>query len=466
MYFFKYAQMPAHVKMRPPKLVKSGTVSSKNHRFESFTQRIAKLDIDPVRRVRRQDLVEKNAPAAASYFKASLEQWNDLNLSENFTDFARLVRPLCDSLPQLLHYQNRVMDLLAEYTGKMDAQSLEPLLSLLAHFAHDLGLRFEPHFHKAVTLVASVAAKHPDVEVIEWSFSCLAWLFKYLSRLLVPDLRPLYDILVPLLGKEHQKQYVVRFAAESMSFLLRKAGATYKKNKVPLENIVRHAIEDLNHHSQERNIQSYQQGLMTMFAGAIKGIKRGLHSSGGSVIRTLLETLVEYDRYDEKLAVEVVYGCLINLIHHVDRDGYKELMESVLEGVEPLLLSPHPESSAIGGRILFIMSGVRKGSRVEDWQPLLDTVTRFLVRMIALPSEQRDRAAVELLPATAVILQSSPMDVVIPQLRDIMTVISDDRLSNHFLGFCYQFAQIGTDRFISLMLPSFQRLVGQPYESQ
>ncbi len=276
--------MSAHAKMRHSKLVKSGTVSSKNYRFESFTQRIAKLNIDPIRRVRRQNLIEHDSPATASYFQASLEQWNDLNLSENFTDFARSVKPLCDSLPQLLHYQNRVMDLLAEYIGKMDAQSLEPLLSLLAHFAHDLGLRFEPHFHRAVTLVALVAAKHPDVEVIDWSFSCLAWLFKYLSRLLVPDMRPLYDVLTPLLGKEHQKPYVVRFAAESMSFLLRKAGAMCQKNKAPLGNIVRHAIQDLIQCPQNRNIKSYQQGLMAMFAGAIKGVKRGIHSSGGAIV--------------------------------------------------------------------------------------------------------------------------------------------------------------------------------------
>ncbi len=167
----------------------------------------------------------------------------------------------------------------------------------------------------------------------------------------------------------------------------------------------------------------------------------------------------EQDQSNKERAVEVLYGCLINLIHHVDRSGYKGLIEPVLESLQSVFLSIHPEKLSISGRILFIMAGVRKGSRVEDWQPLLQTVTRLLVMMTTLPPEELDRAAVELLPATAVILQSAPMDVDVPQLQDVMNVVSDDRLSGHFLGFCHQFAEMGTDRFISMMLPSLKRLV-------
>ena len=449
--------MSSHFKARPSKAVKGGTVSTRNHRFQSFNQRIAKINIDPVRRVRRQNLGEQDTSATASYFKTSLEEWVDLNLSENFTDFVRLVEPLCESLPQLLHYQHRVMDLMTEYIGKMDAHSLEPLLSLLGHFAHDLGLRFEPHFQRAVTLVASVAAKHADVEVIESSFSCLAWLFKYLSRLLVPDLRPLYDIFVPLLGKENQKLYVVRFAAEALSFLVRKAGALYHKNQKPLEILTRHAFEDLKHATQGRSVQFYQQGLMTMFAGAVKGVKRGLYSSGGAVIQSLLENVLEEGQVRNFQAEEVVYGVLISLIHHVNREGFQPLFETVLQGMAGIFQHPKSGNLAFGGRLLFIVSSVRKGTRVQRWQPMLETLERLLDAIIALPSEAIDDAAVEMIPATAVILELAPMDVVIPHLRKIMVVISDERLTKHFLTLCHCFAQMGTERFSSILLPYLQK---------
>ena len=128
------------------KRTKGGTASSRKHHFESFPQRIAKLNIDPVRRVRRPTADDTDITTTFSYFKTSFNEWRDLNLSEGFTSFAREVAPLCESLPQILHYDNRIMDLLVGYIEKADTWSLEPLLSLVAHFAHDLGARFEKHF--------------------------------------------------------------------------------------------------------------------------------------------------------------------------------------------------------------------------------------------------------------------------------------------------------------------------------
>lgn len=449
--------MSSGVKMRPSKVLKSGTTSTKNHRFESFTQRIAKLKIDPVRRVRRHGLEDEDLSATTSYFKDSLERWVDLNLSENFTDFARSAKPLCESLPQLLHYQDRVMGMLAEYIGKMDALSLEPLLSLLGHFAHDLGAQFEPHFPATVDLVASVAAKHPDVEVIEWAFTCLAWLFKYLSRLLVPDLRPLYEILAPLLGREHQKLFIVRFAAEALSFLVRKAGALYFKNKTPLEIIIQHAFEDLRKTAETRDVQFYQRGLMTLFASSVKGVKRGLHSSGVAVIRSLLNNITKEDRSYGSWAKEVFCGVLINLIHHTDADGFKEIMEAVLDGVQDISLHPRPGTLAFGGRLLFIMASVRKGSRIQDWQPMLEKLKHLLTSTTILSHAAVDDVAAHILPAAATILQSSPLDIILPHLREIMQIITDERLQEHFLTFCDYFAQMESERFRSFLLPELQR---------
>jgi len=196
------------------KKVKGGTESTRNHTFKGFSQRIAQLKIEPVRRGRSTILDDAELDSTFSYFRDAFLEWRELTLSDSFTAFARRVASLCDSLPQVLHHSGNIMALLVEYIEHGDKYAQEPLLSLMTHLAHDLGERFEKHFEQAVTVVSRLAARHADVEVIEWSFSCLAWLFKYLSRLLVPDLRPVFDLMSPLLGKEHQKVFVSKFAAE------------------------------------------------------------------------------------------------------------------------------------------------------------------------------------------------------------------------------------------------------------
>ncbi|KAK5009683.1 U3 snoRNP protein, partial [Cryomyces antarcticus] len=250
---------PVKVIKPQKKSTKSGTASSRKFRFESFSKRISKLTIDPIRRARRNEVNTDGDSEVSSYFKTAFEEWKDLNLSEQYTNFSREVAPLCESLTQVVYYQDRIMDILIGYIAKQDANSLKPLLDLLAHFAHDLQDRFDKHFERAVATICRVAADHADAEVIEWSFNCLAWLFKYLSRLLVPDLRPLYDLMAPMLGKTHQKPFITRFAAEAMSFLMRKAGAVYHRDHKPLDDILAHIMVDHEKEAAEHDVSLYQQ---------------------------------------------------------------------------------------------------------------------------------------------------------------------------------------------------------------
>ena len=126
------------------------------------------------------------------------------------------------------------MGLLVQYISLHEKEALEPLLDLLTAFAHDLGTRFEKHYAKSLELLIGIAGKARDVEVIEWTFGALAFLFKYLSKLLVPNLIPTYDVVCGLLGKQRHPPHIARFAAEALSFLVKKAGAPSMK-RIPLE---------------------------------------------------------------------------------------------------------------------------------------------------------------------------------------------------------------------------------------
>ena len=451
---------------RPRKLaVKGGTTSTRKHRFESFNQRISKLNIDPVRRSRRNEVeADDDLAESPSFFKASLDRWKDLNLSENFTSFVREVEPTCNSLAQILYYNQSVFDILVNYIGKRDLLSLEPLLDLLGNFAHDLGVRFEGHFLKAVTLVASLAAEHADFEAIEWSFTCLAWLFKYLSRLLVPNLRPLFDIMAPLLGREPQKLHTTRFAAEAMSFLIRKAATIYAKDTRPLTIIVNAIRDDILQVSESgvkgSNVQLYQYGLMMLFVNSIKGIERKLHSGGAHIYRCILDRQFA-DVSDQRTGYnEIVYGVTVALIHQTDSVNFQPILDIVLKQCQGLRPEPSKSSVAVCGRLLFVVSTVRKGSRIQDWTPVLDA----MLALLELCDPSDEEALAETYKASAVVLQYSPLEQVLAKVRQAMKIIADDRFAPSFLPFCNYFFDLGQDRFQNFLGPHFSRFIASNWK--
>lgn len=442
---------------KPPKLHKGGTKTTKSHRFEGFNQRVAKLKIDPIHRVRRNSFNEDDGDEASSYFRTSLEHWIELNLSENFTEFSQRVGRRCESLPQILYHQDAIMDLLVEYISKKDELCMEPLLSLVAQFARDLGPRFEKHFATAVQLVASVAATHANIEVIEGSFSCLAWIFKFLSRLLVPDLRQLLGIMSPYLGKEKQKYFVTRFAAESMSFLIRKAALVYYKDKTPLERAVNFLFEDIAAVTDSRQLGMYQDGLMAMFSEAVKGIKDGIHSNGVDILRCLIDAATVDNEAQRAIAENILGGVLISLVHHCHSDSFVPVRDLVCGYIE----SPEASTSAVCGqvqcRLILLCLATRKGSRIRAWQRVHEVLLSLLKRAASETADFSSAAIEYLLGAVALAIQTSPMDELLPYMRPLMEQVTQGRLSQHFLPFCSLFATFSSDRFQSVVLPYFQR---------
>ncbi|KAH7115212.1 armadillo-type protein [Dendryphion nanum] len=449
-------------KLKPVKKIKGGTPSSRKHHFESFTVRIAKLKIEPVRRGRSTIVDDAELDATFSYFKNALDEWRDINMGEGFTTFARAVAPLCESLPQLLHHGDRVLDLLVEYIEKGDTFSEEPLLSLVAHFAHDLGVKFEKHFERAVKAVAHLAATHQAVEVIEWSFSCLAWLFKYLSRLLVPDLRPVFNLMAPLLGKHHQKIFVKRFAAESLSFLVRKAAAGYHRDKTPLQLIIKHASDQLYELQETGKDYEFQQGLMSLFSDSIKGIQHGLHSSATAIMQEILLQTYDQDKTTPRHATldPVLTGTIIAVLHHSNAESFEPLLDIILEQVKSQIADG--QSSGLSARMLYTVCGVRKGTRVKNWPPVLEALNALLANFGKSSPDISDRQ--DFLAAATVVFQYCPLDVAIPRVK-ILESLSQGSWEPHFLHFSNLFADVGNEKFKTLLLPYFKKFISQRAES-
>jgi U3 small nucleolar RNA-associated protein 20 len=433
------------------------TATTKAHRFEPFSKRISKLKIDPAHKITRERPVEDDVSLSKPCFRSALEHWNEFNLSQNFTDFAGKVNLLSESLPQLLHHADSIHGLLVDYIGKRDILSLEPLLDLVAQFAHDLGQHFEKYFSPVVTLVTSVAATHEAPEVIEWSFTCLAWIFKFLSRLLVPDLRPVLSIMSTYLGKSRQKDFVKRFAAESVAFLLRKAAIVYPKKRAPLDNVISCLMQDLSEITNEHDLQSYQTGLMALFSEAAKGVDGALHSSAPDLVRCLLEKIVIGTDL-EKRGLQVLEGCLINAIHQSDAQGFRPLL-AVLEQYAMLVKIDTPAFGvSVAVKLLFAVIGARRGSRIESWSGVSKALLHLHQPVLEIGGSvgeiQRD-----FLTALAMTLQYAPMSELLPFASSLSDVVVSTPDARNFFSFCHFFDSIGRERFQSFFLQKLQSFI-------
>jgi len=430
------------------------TATKKLHRYESFTKRISRLKIDPVHAIDKRHREEVDTDLAHSFFRASLEEWSELNLSQTFTTFLNRVNPLCENLPQLLHHSETIFDLLLQAIEKQDALALEPLLSLLAHLAHDLGHRFEQYFSRVVQVVSKVVAAHENAEVVEWCFTCLAWMFKYLSRLLVQDLRPLLDIMIPYLS--NKKDYVVRFSAEALAFLLKKAALLFTKRKGPLVLAINHLFEHLTTDVQKESQLSFQVGMMSLCVECARGIEGQLHASAVNLVKCLLDTATAV--IDQEAIQSTVTGILIALIHETDGETFQPLLEIVLETCQRLTATHDLQNTQRALELLHTIVGTRKGTRISIWGATIQTFLDVVGH-----SDRADwddlsfrRTGIGLV---AGIFQYAPMDQFLPLSERLSDWLVENLSSRDFFSFCTICAKLGRDRFVDLMFPRFQQFV-------
>jgi U3 small nucleolar RNA-associated protein 20 len=444
---------------------------TKKHRFEPFSQRIARLKIDPVRRSASRHALD----ASDSFFKSSLESWIDLNLSAHFTAFCKRVEPYCDSLPQIIHHADDIANTLVSYLQNGTEVSLEPLLDLVAQLAHDLGQRFEIHFSKIVETISHIASSNPHVQVIEWSFNCLAWLFKYLSRLLVPDLRPLFDLIAPLLGQERQKEFVTRFAAEAFSYLIRRASISYHKDKEPLRRIVKHILSKVlsAHHSGTSSCST--DALCTLFGESIKGVNGELSSNGDIIFHEILSQYLVLNDTDS-LASESVFpilkGILDSMIVYSTSKAFRDILRALIsnahsnkldynEGIEIIAYNVNTLSQAISRQristcveLLLLPVCANEGEVIEDWGSIFSFIELVVGHINSY--QELFTIAPQILSLLAASHGTAPIDASIPHNRVFQT-ISNGSWTPYFLGVCEIYAQLDHGRFLTFLQPYFKR---------
>lgn len=447
---------------------KFSTPHQKNHRWESFSTKISKFNsLQPLRKVRRHDLDNEDLSATTSYFQTGLQKWGELNISKPFSFFKRDVWQISETLPQILHFQDKIMGHLVEYISLQDKDALEPLLDLMTAFAHDLGARYEKYYLQSINLLLDIAGKTQPVDVIEWTFGALAFLFKYLSKLLVPDLRPTYDLMAPLLGRSRHPQHIARFAAEAMSFLVKKAAAPSHR-EVALKSLVEHVKNDLVSVAEDRQFTLYNDGVMTMFAEAIKGTDMTIHSTGSAVVSALIDAIPENEATlaRENIWSDVICGVLTSVVHHGNAETMGEFVEEVLAKIR----SKKEELSEDGKaqwktvpyiKILGVLAGVRKGYRITNWDGLLGEFIDLLSitgkGAEDIRQDQIDIMWNSILVKVAIVWHHAPMDALIPHISTLTQTLTKEPFMRWFVPFCAYYCDLNTSRFGSLFRSEFQK---------
>ncbi|CEI64230.1 U3 small nucleolar RNA-associated protein 20 [Fusarium venenatum] len=452
---------------------KNSTPHQKNHRWESFTTKISKFNsLQPLRKVRRHDLDNEDLSTSTSYFQTGLQKWGELNVSKPFSAFKTKVWPLCESLPQLLHFEQRIMDLLADFIAGQDKEALEPLLDLLTAFSHDLGVRFEKHYGRSLDLIVAIAAKPQDADVIEWTFGALAFLFKYLSKLLVPDLRPTFKVMAPLLGKSRHPPHIARFAAEALSFLVKKAAAPSQR-ETALKRLVECARDDLLSIKDDRQFILYKDGLMNMFAEAIKGTDNIIHSTAPAIFVALVDAIPEEERTlsEDTTWTDVVCGVLTSVIHHATAETFGDFADGVHAAIRANMERTAPTDRQWQVvpliRIYGTMAGVRKGYRISNWSPLIKNFVELLSSVTeAAPQDSSSIVWRFVMASTAIVWHHAPIDALIPYINPLIQSLTREPFMKWFIPFCSYFCELDAQRFGSLFRNDFQRFIASHWSEE
>ncbi|KAI6781059.1 U3 small nucleolar RNA-associated protein 20 [Emericellopsis cladophorae] len=462
--------MPAKSSGRIVKARKYSTPHHKNHRYETFTAKVAKFNsLQPLRKVRRHDLDDDDLSATSSYFLSALQKWSELNVAKCFREFKQKVKNI-DTLHQILHHEKDIWKALADSIARQEKESLEPLLEILTAFAHDLGTRFEKRYYtQSLGLIVDIAGKPQDADVIEWTFGALAFLFKFLSKHIVPNLQPTYDTVASLMGRSKHPPHIARFAAEALSFLVKKASVPSHRETV-LPVFVNHVKDDLVKMEGDRQFPLYQDGVMTMFAEAIKGNDHTVHSAGPAIISQLMESMRSDDEKATYSAIwtDVTCGVLTSIIHHSTQSTFGEVMKAVLDKSQKIRaqIDPLPAWTQLMplARVLGVAAGVRKGSRVDSWSELVTALVNILETIAKVdedamvPGDGNELWRYVLVPA-AVTWKHAPIDSLLSKLGLFSKSLTRGPLIHWFIPFCAYVSDLDAQRFGNLLRADFQKFI-------
>lgn len=96
--------------------------------FKKFSERIAEVDLRSSA-LYKIEHINEIPDENRSYFYQTLEKWNSLNLTDEYTTFEKEVKKIhTTTLPQVLHHKEKVIDILFKSVENATSHSIQALL--------------------------------------------------------------------------------------------------------------------------------------------------------------------------------------------------------------------------------------------------------------------------------------------------------------------------------------------------
>ncbi|XP_032077159.1 small subunit processome component 20 homolog [Thamnophis elegans] len=339
------------------------------HRFLTFSERLSNVNIDIIHRI---DRTGSYAEEVETYFHEGLEKWRELNLTWHFVTFYRQVVNKCQSFNQIVYYQNNIVKSLKTHLQVKNSLAFQPLLDLVVQLARDLQTDFYPHFQDFFLCITSLLETQ-DTELLEWAFTSLSYLYKYLWRLMVKDMTNIYGLYSTLLA--HRKQHIRNFAAESFTFLMRKVS-----DKNALLNLM---FLDLGEHPEK------VEGVGQLIFEMCKGVRNMFHSCAEKAILLILKKLGPVTETEVILPWVSIGEVCKQMTQSAARFIYREhfdtffkcLQESVFTLQEKVTKDNSCEASEQMERLLqvyLIIVEYAYGSKISQPEEVCKTLTKII----------------------------------------------------------------------------------------
>ncbi|KAM5170183.1 small subunit processome component 20 homolog [Mantella aurantiaca] len=425
--------------------------SENTFKFQTFSERLGNVNIDIIHRI---DRTESYSEDVETYFYEGLQKWRDLNLTQNFVTFYREVANKCQSFHLLVYHQNAIVQSLKTHLQVKNSLAYQPLLDLVVQLARDLEADFYPHFQDFFKAISSLLDTK-DTQLIEWAFTSLSYLYKYLWRMMVKDMPTIYSLYSTLLA--HHKAHIRNFAAESFAFLMR---------KVPdLNGLLNFMFLDLNEHPQKA------EGLGQLLFEMCKGVRHMFHSCATKALQLILQKVGPVTETEEQLPWTLVGEALKHFVEsatsYINREHLEPLFTSIQETLLELSCKMDANHSAqCSDQIERLLESysilVEYGQGAKIPQP--EQVSKTLTKMLHVPNTSSS-CCHRLLSVISTLLLNENVSLSVSEITATVNKVFDSGFSRRLL-MDFSERMFKMKQFEQHFLPSFLQYILQHFTDE
>lgn len=318
------------------------------HRFLTFSERLALVSVDAVHRIRRVE----NSEDEECNFQASLVKWRDQDRSQRFQEFYAEIVNQSRNFKMIVHYKDEIVAVVLKHLDIPDSLALQALCEILVSLCMDLRSDFYPYFGEFFRVLTKLLHTK-EVERLEWIFSALSLMFKYLWKYMVSDIDNILNMYQNLICGDHP-EHIESFAAESVTFLIRKAccrDGFFKKFFLIYKDI------------------PMEQSIGKILYHLLKGVSETLYSRTESLMPNLLQCIGSPD-LDARAVSDCLKYALTLLSKHVKRAKSRMMWDALTCYLQEASASATTLNYAIELMVTWILE--KNGAMILDEEKISD----------------------------------------------------------------------------------------------